>query len=80
VTSNNWTVRVCISARTYSKYFVQVAHIYHQIHEQLLFKYFYGGMMSMDREMIYAGNEEAFVHKTPVVAKQLIESMTSNNH
>ena len=52
---------------------------HHQIHEQLLIHYFYEGLISMDTQMIDATSGGALVDRTPVVARHLIQNMTSNN-
>ncbi|XP_027348057.1 uncharacterized protein LOC113859498 [Abrus precatorius] len=52
---------------------------HHQINEQLLIQYFYKGLISIDRQMIDAARGGALVDKTPIVARQLIENMASNN-
>ena len=44
---------------------------YHQINEQLLIKYFYEGLMAIDRQMIDAASGGVLVDKTPAVAKTI---------
>ena len=50
----------------------------HQINEQLLIRYFYEGLMLMDRSMIDVANRGALMEKTHVATRQLISNMAAN--
>lgn len=42
---------------------------HHQIIEQLLIQYLYGGLLPMEKSMIYAPNRRALNDKTPFATK-----------
>ncbi|XP_057999087.1 uncharacterized protein LOC131177925 [Hevea brasiliensis] len=52
---------------------------YHQISDQLLFQYFYEGLLPTDRSMIDAASGGAFIDKTPEAARNLIANMATNS-
>ncbi|RDX73123.1 hypothetical protein CR513_47308, partial [Mucuna pruriens] len=52
--------------------------LHHQISEYLLIRYFYEGLMIMDRSMIDVASGGALIGKMPAVARHLISNMASN--
>ncbi|CAN6570120.1 unnamed protein product [Malus baccata var. baccata] len=50
----------------------------HQMKEELLIQYFYGGLLPLERQMLDASAGGALVDKTPVAAKTLIANRALN--
>ncbi|KAJ9546867.1 hypothetical protein OSB04_019410 [Centaurea solstitialis] len=51
----------------------------HGISDELLFQYFYEGLLPMERKMMDTASEGAIVNKTPTQARALIDTMAENS-